>query len=233
MMYLHIRLSSIIYRLVLNTDRYRIGQEAMMEPAEKTRGRPRSFDPAEVLDKAQEVFWRQGYDGTSYTDLTAATGLNKPSLYAAFGDKEALFAAALQRYNEGPTAALVHTFEASPHLREGVEAMMRGYADLYTSGTVPCGCMAATTLAESSQPGFPEGLKALLQDSSAQTRNAMLRRAMRAKAEGELPPGTDPDALVDFLGTFGLGIAAAAKAGIARAALQEAVTTAMLIFRQA
>lgn len=204
-----------------------------MDSAEKTRGRPRSFDPAQVLDKAQEVFWRQGYEGTSYSDLTAATGLNKPSLYAAFGDKEALFAAALQRYNEGPAAALVTAFEASTHLRDGLETMMRGYVDLYTSGTVPCGCMAATSLAESTQPGFPEGLKALLQDSSAQTRNAMLRRAKRAEIEGDLPPGIHADALVDFIATFGLGIAAAAKTGISRAALHDAVTTALSIFAAA
>ena len=201
-----------------------------MDGSEKTRGRPRSFDPDTVLDKAQEVFWRQGYEGTSYTDLTAATGLNKPSLYAAFGDKEALFAAALDRYNHGPTAALVTAFEASPTLREGLQALMRGYVDLYTSGTVPYGCMTATALAESTQPGFPPGLKALLQDSSDQTSAAMLRRARRAAAEGDLPKGIEAEGLVDFIATFGLGIAAAAKAGRSRDALYHAVTAAMSIF---
>jgi AcrR family transcriptional regulator len=201
----------------------------MMDGTEKSRGRPRSFDPDTVLDKAQEVFWRQGYDGTSYADLTAATGLNKPSLYAAFGDKEALFAAALDRYNQGPTAALVCAFQSSGTLRDGLETMMRGYVDLYTGGTVPCGCMAATTLAESAQPGFPEGLKALLQDSTAQTRDAMLHRAHRAAAEGDLPSHLSPEALVEFIAAFGLGIAAAAKAGRSREALHQAVTTALAV----
>jgi AcrR family transcriptional regulator len=218
-----------MYRLVLNTDRYRNGQEAMMDTTEKSRGRPRSFDAETVLDTVQEVFWRQGYEGTSYTDLTAATGLNKPSLYAAFGDKEALFAAALDRYNRGPTAALVSAFEANPAFQDGLEAMLRGFVDLYTSGPVPCGCMAATTLAESMQPGFPEGLTSLLKDSIAERRGAILRRTKRAAEAGELPPGTTVEGLVDFIGAFGLGIAAAAKAGQSHDVLQNAVTTALTI----
>ncbi|MGL4237956.1 TetR/AcrR family transcriptional regulator, partial [Tabrizicola sp.] len=206
------------------------GQEAKMDGTEKSRGRPRGFDPDQVLNQAQDVFWRQGYDGTSYTDLMAATGLNKPSLYAAFGDKESLFAAALNRYNLGPGSALMNAFAASSSLRQGMETMLQGYVDLCTGGTVPCGCMAATTLAESTRPGFPVDLRVQLLDSIAKNRATMLRRAQRAAIEGDLPRHLDAEALVEFIGAFGLGIAAAAKAGSSREALRAAVATAMMIF---
>jgi AcrR family transcriptional regulator len=201
----------------------------MMEDHEKSRGRPRSFDPDKVLGEVQQVFWRQGYEGTSYSDLTAATGLSKPSLYAAFGDKESLFAAALDRYNQGPNSLLTAAFEQSTDLRQGIEALLRGYVDLYTSCPVPSGCMAASTLAESTTPGFPTGLRDRLLESSESTVGAFLRRARRAAADGSLPEYMDAEGLVNFLTTFGLGIATAAKSGSSRASLHSAVTTALSI----
>src|SRR6202022_4831133 len=90
-------------------------------------GRPRAFDADEALDRALDVFWRQGYEGTTLSDLTAALGINRPSLYAAFGSKEELFRRALERYVAGP--GKVSSALEAPTAREAVFRLMRFYAD--------------------------------------------------------------------------------------------------------
>src|SRR6202051_2035496 len=103
-------------------------------------GRPRSFDLDEAADRALHVFWQKGYEGTSLSDLTKAMGINRPSLYAAFGDKEALFRKALDRYLKGPSA---YTQEAlrEPTARAVVERLLLGAADLNTARRNPGGCL--------------------------------------------------------------------------------------------
>src|ERR1700683_1116990 len=106
----------------------------------KRMGRPRSFDIDGALDRSLQVFWRKGYEGASLTDLTKAVGVNRPSLYAAFGDKEALFRKALDRYLNGPAA---YTQEAlkEPTARAVIERLLRGAADLNTAPRNPGGCL--------------------------------------------------------------------------------------------
>jgi AcrR family transcriptional regulator len=106
----------------------------------KRMGRPRSFDIDRALDRALAVFWRKGYEGASLSDLTKAVGVNRPSLYAAFGDKEALFRKALDRYLKGPAA---YTQEAlrEPTARAVVERLLVGAADLNTARRNPGGCL--------------------------------------------------------------------------------------------
>src|SRR6202140_4309582 len=103
-------------------------------------GRPRSFDIDGALDRALHVFWRKGYEGASLSDLTKAAGVNRPSLYAAFGDKEALFHKALDRYLSGPAA---YTQEAlkEPTARAVVERLLRGAADLNAAPRNPGRCL--------------------------------------------------------------------------------------------
>src|SRR5436190_7853112 len=95
------------------------------------RGRPRSFDAEKALECALEVFWRKGYEGTSLPDLTRAMRINRPSLYAAFGNKEALFRKALDRYVQGP-AAYVRKSLTESTARAVAERVLRGSADLLT-----------------------------------------------------------------------------------------------------
>ncbi len=97
----------------------------------KRMGRPRSFETDKALDRALQVFWRKGYEGASLSDLTKAMGINRPSLYAAFGDKEALFRKALDRYTDGP-AAYVREALHQPTARAVAERLLRGAADLLT-----------------------------------------------------------------------------------------------------
>src|SRR5712672_80887 len=104
------------------------------------RGRPRDFDVDEALDRALEVFWRRGYEGASLPDLTAAMGINRPSLYAAFGSKEGLFRRALDRYAEGP-AAYVREALDEPTARRVAERLLGGAAERLTDPRNPGGCL--------------------------------------------------------------------------------------------
>src|SRR5947209_16697338 len=103
-------------------------------------GRPRSFDLDKALDAALQVFWRKGYEGASLSDLTQAMGINRPSLYAAFGDKEMLFRKALDRYASGP-AAYVSEALKEPTARAAIERLLREAADSLTNPHNPPGCL--------------------------------------------------------------------------------------------
>src|SRR5580658_10133302 len=103
-------------------------------------GRPRSFDLDKAAERALHVFWQNGYEGTSLSDLTKAMGINRPSLYAAFGGKEALFRKALDRYLKGPSAYAQEALKA-PTARVVVEKLLRGAADLNTARRNPGGCL--------------------------------------------------------------------------------------------
>jgi len=104
-------------------------------------GRPREFDPDQALDRALRVFWRSGYEGASMADLTEAMGITKPSLYAAFGNKEELFRKALDRYVDGP-GGYVQVALAKPTAREVVEHLLYHAADAVTDPENPPGCLA-------------------------------------------------------------------------------------------
>src|SRR5271156_3918908 len=103
-------------------------------------GRPRNFCTETVLDRAMEVFWRKGYEGASLSDLTEAMGINRPSLYAAFGDKEALFRKVLDRYEEGP-AAYVYEALKERTARAVAESLLRRAAKGSIDPRNPRGCL--------------------------------------------------------------------------------------------
>src|SRR5271170_6573535 len=103
-------------------------------------GRPREFDTDAALEKAMRLFWAKGYEGTSVADLTGEMRISRPSLYAAFGDKQSLFRAALERYATGP-AGYVAAALRRPTAREVAEQLLRGAADLQTSARNPGGCL--------------------------------------------------------------------------------------------
>src|SRR5262245_9944129 len=112
----------------------------MSKTAVSTRGRPRTFDMGEALDRALDVFWRKGYEGASVADLTEAIGINPPSLYAAFGSKEGLFKAALDRY-EADHAERWNEALAARTAREVVSRLLMGVAEDLGDKSKPRGCL--------------------------------------------------------------------------------------------
>ena len=110
--------------------------------------RPRSFNPEEALDLARDVFWRKGFQGTSLDDITAATGLAKPSLYAAFGDKNALFLKVLDRYHERIVANAERILNEGPSARDAIERWLTGFVPFCSGARGSRGCLSINTAAD-------------------------------------------------------------------------------------
>jgi AcrR family transcriptional regulator len=187
-------------------------------------GRPRGFDAGEALDRALEVFWRQGYEGTALSDLTAAMGINRPSLYATFGNKEALFRQVLDRYADGPAGFAARALER-PRARDVIEALVYGAIELTTGPDTPRGCINVRTAQACGPDAEPARHEAMTRRAADQA--ALRRRLRRAQAEGDLPPGTGPGDLAQFVTTFIDGIAVQASEGRSRAQLRRAAAIAL------
>jgi AcrR family transcriptional regulator len=187
-------------------------------------GRRRTFDVDQALDRAMVVFWRLGYDRASMSDLTEAMGINRPSLYAAFGNKEELFRKALERYGKGPSAYEREALEQST-ARKVAEGLLRGAADLQTEPHTPAGCLAVlgtTYCAEDSSP-IGRALIAFRRAGDA----AIRERFERARAEGDLPADANPEELTDYIRTVVYGMAVQAASGATREELERVVERTM------
>jgi TetR/AcrR family transcriptional regulator, copper-responsive repressor len=195
---------------------------AVKQPA-KPRGRPRSFDRDKALERAMHVFWRQGYEATSLQDLTRAMGINPPSLYAAFGDKQRLYLEALERYQRWRRDSVAAWFEQAPSARAAVDRLLREAArELARAGT-PRGSMlvlSATSCAAAS-------LQSELAQRRAGTRDLIKARIERGMRERELPKGTDSAALADFYTTVFQGMSIQAHDGASRRRLLATAAAAM------
>jgi AcrR family transcriptional regulator len=201
----------------------------MNERVSRPRGRPRGFDPDEVLDRVIPVFWACGYDGASMEDLTAASGLARPSLYAAFGDKRGLFLAALDRYaatlGRGPVDALAGA-EAPD---SGIRAFLDAAVDLVAGdGGRPHGCLLACAAADAAEcdAGVRERLAAVM----AATEAAIAAQAVGWRESGMRHVVPDPKGLGALLATLMQGLAVRARAGAARADLQRVSASALVLF---
>jgi AcrR family transcriptional regulator len=183
-------------------------------------GRPRSFDIDRALDRALQVFWRKGYEGTSLSDLTKAVGVNRPSLYAAFGDKEALFRKALDRYLNGP-AAYTQKALKEPTARAVVERLLRGAADLNTAQRNPGGCLTVQGALACGEAG--DSIRQELAAYRAAGEAALRRRFQRAKSEGDLPATVNSVDLAGYVATIVYGMAVQAAGGATREKLQNVV----------
>ena len=180
------------------------------------RGRPRSFDIDTALDQATQVFWRLGFQGASMAELTAATGLSKPSLYAAFGDKESLYLKCLQRYVEHQVGLQTALLEQEPDHRTAVATFLRTMAAMQADPKLPGGCFVVNGTADCGSPGTPCRPRRLK------------RRLAQAERDGALPPGTDAKGLATLFSTVLTGMAVMSKGGQPKQRLDEVVDAALL-----
>ena len=187
-------------------------------------GRPRAFDTHKALDRAVRVFWRKGYQGASLSALTKAMGINRPSLYAAFGDKKALFRKALDRYAEGPARCLREAL-AQPTARAAVERMLHAAANMQADRHNPHGCLLVQGALACGETA--DSVRRELNARRAAGETAIRRRLERAKREGDLPGDADPAHLARYLATVMQGMAVQAVGGATRAELRRVVETAL------
>jgi AcrR family transcriptional regulator len=187
-------------------------------------GRPRAFDIDQALDRALQVFWRKGYEGTSLSDLTKAMGINRPSLYAAFGNKEALFRKALDRYAEGPAAYTRKALD-EPTARAVVERLLRGVLDLLTDQCTPQGCLAVQGALACGDAA--DAIRQELISRRVAGEAALRQRLERAIADGDLPADANPADLARYVTTVSQGMAVQAAGGASREELQRVVEMAL------
>jgi len=189
------------------------------------RGRPRGFDRDAALRRAMMLFWQRGYEGVSMADLTAAIGVAAPSLYAAFGSKEALFREAIELYRATAGSATCRALECERTARGAVEAMLRDNADAFTDPALPHGCFVILG-AINTAPEHAE-LGSHLLEYRRDTGRKVLDRLRQGVADGELPAGIDLEALANFCSTVLSGLSIQARDGASRAELQAAIDVTM------
>jgi AcrR family transcriptional regulator len=190
-------------------------------------GRPRTFDCDIALDHAMEVFWRHGYEGATIAQLTDAMGINPPSLYAAFGSKEGLLKAALDRYAKKRAEFMAEAL-ALPTARAVVERVLLKLADMQTDPENPPGCLlvAGGLACGAGAENVPFELAARRAEAEDQLRD----RFIRAKAEGDLTTDADPMALARYLSAVIAGMGVLASSGATREDLRQIALVSVKAF---
>ena len=187
-------------------------------------GRPREFDTELALDRAMELFWRKGYEGTSLSDLTGALGVTRPSLYAAFGNKETLFRTVLKRYE-----ATVATYRAkalkAPTAQAVARELLEGAANVFGNKSNPAGCLGVQGALACSGDADPIRRELIANRLAGEL--DIRQRLKRAKAEGDLPADSNPAGLARYLSAVLYGMAVMAAGGSSCKDLLQVVETAL------
>lgn len=178
--------------------------------------RPREFCLDQALFKALNVFWRHGFEGASMSELTEAMGITRPSLYAAYGNKEELFRKALDLY-EKTYMGFTHAAFQMPDARGVAETLLRGYAEAVTACGHPPGCLGTTSVLVCSEASEPIREELARRRTSLET--TLRRRFEKAKATGEIPAGTHAGDLARFIMTTAQGMSIQAAGGASRQSL--------------
>jgi len=192
----------------------------------KRRGRPRSYEPEVALGKALDLFRRQGFAATSLDDLSEATGMNRPSLYGAFGDKRELYIKSYQRYRDDARASMTEIFRQEMPLRQRLESIFACALNIYLSGeTGPRGCFTVVTAA--SEAVSDPDIRAMVLDGLSELDKAFANCFRRAKEKGELPESADPAVLAQLASATVHSIAIRARARVSRKDLEAIVKGAI------
>ncbi len=200
------------------------------ETAPPVKGRPREFCVDKALAEALHVFWAKGYDGASMADLTEAMGITKPSLYAAFGNKESLFHKALDLY-ESEKLEYTRAALQQPTARRVAEYYLRGGVDVHAAEGKPQGCMGLISSLACSPEA--ESIKADVIRRRSSSQRALVERFEQAKREGDLPAHIDAEGLTSLLYAILQGITVQAGAGATRAELERLVDTSLALWPSA
>jgi AcrR family transcriptional regulator len=197
------------------------------ETPPRRRGRPRAFEPEAALGQAMDIFWKDGFAATSLDDLTAATGLSRPSLYGAFGDKRALYVQAYRRYREHVRELFTPLFAEAAPLRDKLRRILIAALDLYLSGEAgPRGCFTVVT---ASSDAIADGeIRTLVGKAIDNSDRAFERLFAEARATGELPPDADARRLARMASATTHTLSIRARARCPRAELVPIVDDAVI-----
>jgi len=198
--------------------------DALVPP--KRRGRPRAYQPDVALGKALDLFRKDGFAATSLDDLSAATGMNRPSLYGAFGDKRELFIKSYQRYREDARAAMAGIFRDELPIRQRLARIYTVALDIYLSGDAgPRGCFTVMTAA--SEAVSDPDIRAMVLEGFSELDKAFAACFRRAREKGELPASADPVVLAQLASATIHTIAIRARARTPRGELEAIVNGAI------
>ncbi|MCC2975953.1 TetR/AcrR family transcriptional regulator [Sphingomonas sp. PL-96] len=198
-----------------------------MKLACSVRGRPREFDADAALAAALRVFWSKGYEGASLSDLTEAMGITRPSLYAAFGNKEALFKQALDLYEREKLDYIGESLK-EPTARKVAEHLLRSALEMQKSSCDPRGCMGVINAVACGADA--ESIRAEVIHRGRIAKQALIERFEQAKREGDLPPETDAVGLTSFLIAIMQGLAVQGGAGASCQDLTSLIDTSLAMW---
>jgi AcrR family transcriptional regulator len=194
--------------------------------APKRRGRPRAYEPEVALARALDVFWKEGFAATSLDDLSAATGMNRPSLYGAFGDKRELYIKSYESYRDRARQRMGDTFAIDLPLREMLQRIYAIALDMYLSGKDgPRGCF--TVMTATSEAVFDPSIRAMVISGLVETDRFFARVFKRAQERGELAASADPQVMALLASATLHTIAVRARAQVPRAELEAIVNGAL------
>lgn len=183
--------------------------------------RTRQFDERQALQAAMLVFWEKGYDGTSINDLEQAMGLNRTSIYNAFGNKGALFERVMTCYKESVMAELFARLDSAPNIREGIRRMLNGALDIHFDEDNPGGCLVVLSVMESGQ--HDDQSISAMQQTMQELKSVLQSRIGKARKNGELANDIDPGATATTIATTMAGMMVMGKANMSKASLKKTI----------
>jgi AcrR family transcriptional regulator len=196
--------------------------------APKKRGRPRSYEPEQALGRALDLFRQSGFAATSLDDLSAATGLNRPSLYGAFGDKRELYIKSFARYRADARARITAAIAGETPVRQRLKRLYDTTLDIYLSGeNGPRGCFTVMTTA--SEAIADPDIRAMVQDTLGELDKAFAGLLRQAQKQGELPASADPQLLGQLAAATLHTLSIRARAGTPRPALDKIADAAIAL----
>jgi TetR/AcrR family transcriptional regulator, copper-responsive repressor len=191
----------------------------------KRRGRPRAYQPDVALGKALDLFRKGGFAATSLDDLSTATGMNRPSLYGAFGDKRELYIKSYQRYRDDARTAMIEIFRDEMPVRKRLQRIYAIALDIYLEGESPRGCFTVMTAA--SEAVADPGIRAMVLEGFVELDRAFASCFRAAKEKGEIAATSDPTVLAQLASATLHTVAIRARAGVPRKELEAIVSGAL------